>query len=90
MSDNNVPAEYKPIGMWGYFGYEILFAIPVVGLICLIIFAFAPRNKNLKNFARSKFCVLILSFVITVVLIAIALATGAIESLSDITEAFGV
>ena len=21
---NNVPEEYKPISMWGYFGYEIL------------------------------------------------------------------
>ena len=31
--------DYTPIGMWGYFGYEILFAIPVIGWLCLIIFA---------------------------------------------------
>ncbi|MBP5180076.1 MAG: hypothetical protein J6127_02165 [Clostridiales bacterium] len=91
MSENqDVPVEYRPISMWGYFGYELLFAIPFVGLILLIILAFAPRNKNLKNFARSKFCVLILSLVITVVLIAIALATGAISSLADITDSFGL
>ena len=41
MSENNIPAEYKPISMWGYFGYEILFSIPLIGLICLIVFAFA-------------------------------------------------
>ena len=25
----NIPDEYKPISMWGYFGYEILFSIPI-------------------------------------------------------------
>ena len=91
MSDySNIPAEYKPIGMWGYFGYEILFSIPVVGFILLIILSFAPKNKNVKNFARSYFCCLILGLVLTVVLIAIAFAMGAISSLEDITNALGM
>ena len=30
-TNNDVPEEYKPISMWGYFGYEILFAIPLIG-----------------------------------------------------------
>lgn len=84
MSENNIPSEYKPISMWGYFGYEILFSIPLVGLICLIIMSFAASNKNVKNFARSYFCMLILGIVVTAVLTAIALATGAISSISDI------
>lgn len=84
MSENNVPAEYKPISMWGYFGYEILFSIPVIGLICLIIFSFAPANKNVKNFARSYFCMLILTIVIFAVIFAIAMATGAIEQIIDL------
>ena len=88
MSENNIPSEYKPISMWGYFGYEILFSLPIVGFICLIIMSFAPRNKNLKNFARSYFCLFIISLVLTVVLVAIALATGAISSLEDIFDAF--
>ena len=88
MSENNIPSEYKPISMWGYFGYEILFSLPVVGFICLIIMSFAPSNKNLKNFARSYFCLFILSLVLTIVLVAIALATGAISSLEDIADAF--
>ena len=25
-----IPDEYTPISMWGYFGYEILFSIPIV------------------------------------------------------------
>ena len=88
MSENNIPSEYKPISMWGYFGYEILFSLPIIGFICLIIMSFAPSNKNLKNFARSYFCLFIISLVLTVVLVAIALATGAISSLEDIFDAF--
>ena len=84
MSENNIPSEYKPISMWGYFGYEILFSIPVIGFICLIIMSFAAGNKNVKNFARSYFCLFIITLVVTIVLVAIALATGAIESLDDI------
>lgn len=35
----NIPYEYKPISMWGYFGYQILFAIPCIGWILLLVFA---------------------------------------------------
>ena len=80
MSDNNVPSEYKPIIMWGYFGYEILFSIPVIGLIFLIIFAIGAKNINKKNFARSHFCYTIICFLVFIVALAIVLATGAVES----------
>ena len=84
MSDNNVPSEYKPISMWGYFGYELLFGIPVIGFIILLVFAFGGSgNINVKNFARSKFCYVILLFVIFVVLAAIGMATGAAESIAE-------
>lgn len=61
MGENQIPEEYKPITMWGYFGYEILFSIPLIGFMLLLVFAFGgTRNKNLKNFARSYFCFYIL------------------------------
>ena len=57
--------------MWGYFGYELLFSIPLIGLILLLVFSFGGTgNVNLRNFARSYFCFLIV-VVILVVLIAI-------------------
>lgn len=60
-----VPEEYKPITMWGYFGYEILFAIPLVGFILILVFSFGgARNINLRNFARSYFCVAIVAAII--------------------------
>ena len=86
MSINNIPAEYKPISMWGYLGYEILFSIPVIGFICLIIFSFAPSNKNVKNFARSYFCVAIIAVVIIIVLFAIGIATNSVEELLDVVS----
>jgi len=79
--DNNVnlnnqagiPEEYKPISMWGYFGYELLFSIPCIGFIVLIVLAVSAKNVNVKNFARSYFCFLI----ILGILAGIAVATGA-------------
>lgn len=61
----NIPEEYRPISMWGYFGYQILFSIPLVGFILLIVFSFGgTRNYNLRNFARSYFCILIILFIL--------------------------
>ena len=67
MMDQNIPKEYKPISMWGYFGYELLFSIPVAGFIILLVFACGgTSNINLKNFARSYFCYLILALAIII------------------------
>jgi hypothetical protein len=62
----------KPISMWGYFGYQILFSLPVVGWIFVIVLSFASPNVNVRNFARSYFCILI----IVAVLAGIAMVTG--------------
>ena len=65
MNENYIPEEYTPISMWGYFGYSLLFSIPIVGLICIIVFSFGgSRNINLRNFARSYFCWLIIGLII--------------------------
>lgn len=67
----NIPNEYKPISMWGYFGYQILFAIPIIGFILLLVFALGgTRNINLRNFARSYFCLFII-IVIAIILFAV-------------------
>ena len=60
----DLPKEYRPIGAWAYFGYSILFSIPLVGLILLIVFSFDNTNINLRNFARSHFCSLLICAII--------------------------
>lgn len=69
-SEDKIPEEYKPISMWGYFGYELLFNIPIVGFILLIVFAITAKNKNLKNFARSYFCFLIIAIIVVLIISA--------------------
>lgn len=72
--------DYTPIGMWGYFGYQLLFAIPIVGFILILVFSFGgTRNINLRNYARSTFCWLI---IVVVVLLAILLI-GAIAAVAS-------
>ena len=61
-----LPDEYKPISMWGYFGYEILFSIPIVGFIVLIVLSINGKNQNVKNFARSYFCFTIIVLILLV------------------------
>ena len=72
-----LPKVYKPISMWGYFGYDLLFAIPIVGLICIIVFAFSSStNKNLQNYARSKFCWFLIALVLWAIFFILVLVGG--------------
>jgi len=73
-----IPIEYKPISMWGYFGYNVLFSIPLVGLVFMLVYALGgTKNKNLKNFARSQFIWLIIVLV-AIIVFAILYAVGAV------------
>ena len=72
-----LPDEYKPISMWGYFGYEILFSIPIVGFIVLIVLSINGKNQNVKNFARSYFCFTIIVLILLVMLLVSVAGAGA-------------
>ena len=77
---SKIPDKYKPISMWGYFGYQILFSIPLIGFIVLLVFALGgTQNINLKNYARSYFCFFIIGIIITIIL-AILIGTGVIST----------
>lgn len=63
--DYDPSKDYTPISMWGYFGYSILFLIPFIGLILVLLFSFGgTHNINVRNFARSQFCVYIVLFIL--------------------------
>lgn len=82
-SQTGISPEYAPISMWGYFGYELLFAIPCVGFILLIVLSFTASNVNLKNFARSYFCFLI---IILIIIAVIGGATGLFATISSLVN----
>ena len=74
MENNNIPSNYKPLSAWAYFGYQLLFAIPLVGFILLIVFSFNDDNINRRNYARSYFCSLLIGAIIGVIAIVISFA----------------
>ena len=47
-----LPAEFRPMRSWGYFGFSLLFMIPIVGLILMIVLAACAPNVNLRRFSR--------------------------------------
>ena len=73
----NIPSEYRPLSPWAYFGYGILFNIPVIGFILLIIFSLDNSNINRRNYARSYWCIYIL--IIMLIIILIVLGTSVTE-----------
>ena len=68
ITQEQLPEKFRPLSPWAYFGYGILFSIPLVGLICLIVFSFNDTNINRRNYARSYFIVLLIAVVLLVVL----------------------
>ena len=66
-SFNVIPASHKPIRAWGYVGYHILFSIPVIGWLIWLIKAIGAKNKNVRSYARSYLCWVVLGLIIAVV-----------------------
>ncbi len=73
-----VQKEVPPAGMsvGGFFGFGILFSIPLVGFILIMIMSFAPKNKTLKNYARSYLVWYIIAIVLAVIALIFSLVLG--------------
>lgn len=83
-----LPPKYRPIGAWGYLGYTILFGIPVIGWICLIVFALSGSNINRRSFARSYFAgALVIAIIIAIVF---AIIYFAMPQIVDQIKAYGI
>lgn len=60
---------YEPISTIGFIGYFILFAIPILGQVLCIIWAFGKKeggNANRRALARATFIMLLVGFVMGV------------------------
>ena len=80
--------RYRPLSPWAYFGYSLLFAIPLVGLILLIILSFSAKNINLKNYARSYFCKLALILIVVGVIILLTIFGVLTKNIVDLITDF--
>lgn len=52
----------EPLSTLNFLGYQILFSIPILGIIMLLICSFSKEiNINLRNFARAYLCFILIS-----------------------------
>ena len=75
-NENNIPSTYRPLSPWAYFGYNILFSIPVIGFILLIVFSFSNDNINRRNYARSFFVIYALVIIVILILVSLGVQVG--------------
>ena len=55
------------LGAWNYAFLDILYLIPVIGLIFLLIHSFSDKNENRRHYARSYFARFLLGVLICAV-----------------------
>lgn len=79
MEEMNLPEQFRPLSPWAYFGYTILFGIPLIGLICLIVFALDNSNINRRNFARGYFVSFLIALIFIIVLAVLGVFTSIIN-----------
>lgn len=77
----NIPEEYQPLSIGKFIGFQLLFAIPCVGIILIIVFACgAVKNKNLVNWARAQLIILGIVILIYVLLMVLGVGTAIFSS----------
>ncbi|MBP9988112.1 MAG: hypothetical protein KBT46_01300 [Ruminococcus sp.] len=81
--------EFKPLSPLAYFGYSLLFSIPVIGLICNLVFCFADGNRNRKNFARSIWVGALVVLIITIAAVFIIKSAVSPETQERFMQLFG-
>ena len=59
----------ETISVWKYLGYQILFLIPVVGLVILLFLALGgTNNRNIRNFAAAYLCKIVILIIIVIIM----------------------
>lgn len=79
-----LPSQYRPMGAWSYFGYSILFALPLIGFIALLVCAFSSSNIVRRSYARSYFCGLVIVLIVVGIAVGILIAGGGLEAIMDL------
>ena len=78
----------KVVGTGAYFGLMLLFAIPIIGQIACLIMAFAPKNKNIKHFARAQLIWMVIAIVLIGILVAVIslLTNSLMDYINQLTD----
>ena len=84
---NDYMQQNQPISVLGYLGYQLLFSIPCIGFIFIIVFAIGGKSINVKNFARSYLCFMLIAIVL-VFLIVTVFGAGLLAMISEFSYGF--
>ena len=78
----------KVVGTGAYFWLMLLFALPIIGFIACIIMAFAPKNKNIKHFARAQLIWMVIAIVLIGILVAVItlLTNSLMDYINQLTD----
>lgn len=82
------PVAWAPVGVGEYIGMMFLTAIPLVGLILLITWAFGSQtNPSKRNYARAILILMVIGIVFSILLSAtlLPLLSNMIDSMSGYT-----
>ena len=74
--------ENAVVGTLGWLGILILFAIPIVGLVLCIVWAFGGGNLNRRNFARA--CLILSAITIALSIVLVIVFVGPLALLAAI------
>ena len=80
---NSVPPYYRPIKGIGYVGYNILYAIPIIGFIMVIVNALSEDNINKRNYARSYLWAMLIGLIISIIVGIIAAIVAVIGAAAN-------
>ncbi len=79
---------YAPVGIFSYFGLLILTAVPVIGFIAAIIFAFASKKLAVKRFATAVIAVQTLLLLAVAVIISVSVFVLGINPIDCVKATF--
>lgn len=83
INEEDLPEEYKPLSPISYFGLQMLYSIPIVGLIFMIIFSISRGNIHRRNFTLAYWIPMIFIialFIIAFVVMLLFVPTAGISS----------
>lgn len=71
--------QFNILSPWAYIGYNILFSLPIIGIIMMIVFAVDKDtyNINRRNYARSMlYAMLLVTAIFTAIIIIMIVVFG--------------
>ena len=78
----------KVVGTGTYFALMLLYAIPIIGIISVIVMASKAKNKNIKNFAKANliWAIIVVILSISVIVVIVALGNSFMEYIRQVLE----